>query len=126
MVMDASALLAFFNQEPGMIMVASELEGDISISAVTYTEVIGKIVSAGGLQKTIEQDLLDLRLEPIAFDTKQAKMAAYFYARRKPYNLSLGDCATLALAEVLGEAVITAEKRWAELPDLKIEVRLIR
>lgn len=126
MVIDASALLAFFNREPGAGVVADLLEGDVSISAVTYTEVVGKIVGAGGLQKSIEGDFLALRLEPTPFNTKQAQVAAYFYARRKPCNLALGDCATLALAEVLLEPVLTAEKSWATLPDLKIEVKLIR
>ena len=126
MVMDASALLAYFNREDGAEMVEKALEDQVYISAVTYTEVVGKIVGAGGLQKMVEQDLYNLQLEPIPFNQEQARIAAYFYARRKPYSLSLGDCATLALAESLGLPVMTAEKRWAELPDLKIEVRLIR
>jgi PIN domain nuclease of toxin-antitoxin system len=126
MVIDASALLAFFNKEPGADVVSEALEGDVSISMVTYSEVIGKIVGAGGLQKSIEQDFTALRLEPTPFNTKQAQIAAYFYARRRPYNLALGDCATLALAEVLGENVLTAERRWVELPDLRVEVKLIR
>ncbi len=126
MVIDASALLAFFNKEPGTAVVAETLEGEVFISAVTYTEVVGKIVGAGGLQKSIEQDLTELRLEPIPFNQEQARIAAYFYARRKPYNLALGDCATLALGEYLLEPVLTAEKTWALLPELKIEVKLIR
>ena len=124
--MDASALLAFFNREDGAEIVEKALEDQVYISAVTYTEVVGKIVGAGGLQKMVEQDLYNLQLEPIPFNQEQARIAAYFYARRKPYSLSLGDCATLALAESLGLPVMTAEKKWAELPDLKIEVKLIR
>ena len=124
--MDASALLAYFNREDGAEIVEKALEDQVYISAVTYTEVVGKIVGAGGLQKMVEQDLYNLQLEPIAFNQEQARIAAYFYARRKPYSLSLGDCATLALAEYMRLPVITAEKRWAELPDLKIEVKLIR
>ncbi len=124
--MDASALLAFFNREDGAEKVEKALEDQVYISAVTYTEVVGKIVGAGGSQKMLEQDLYNLQLEPIPFNEEQARIAAYFYARRKPYSLSLGDCATLALAESLRLPVITAEKRWAELPDLKIEVKFIR
>jgi PIN domain nuclease of toxin-antitoxin system len=126
MVIDSSALLAFFNREPGADVVGRVLTGDCFISTLTYTEVIGKIVGAGGLQKDIEQDLEELRLEPTPFNQEQARIAAYFYARRKPYTLALGDCATLALGEFLREPVLTAEKSWASLPDLKVEVELIR
>jgi PIN domain nuclease of toxin-antitoxin system len=126
MVIDASALLAYFQNEPGGEVVESIFGDEVYISSVTYTEVVGKLVGGGKSVSLVEQKLKELELEPTPFNTKQAQIAAYFYARRKPYNLALGDCATLALAEFLGEAVMTAERRWAELPDLKIEVKLIR
>jgi ribonuclease VapC len=51
---------------------------------------------------------------------------AFFYARRNPYELSLGDCACLALAEAKGLQVLTAEQSWKKIPNLKIKIRLIR
>ena len=64
--------------------------------------------------------------EVVPFDAQLALEAGYFYARRRPYNLSLGDCACLALAESLDLPVLTAESNWAKLPNLRAKVKLIR
>jgi PIN domain nuclease of toxin-antitoxin system len=125
-VIDASALLAYFQNELGGEVVEKALEDNIHLSAVTYTEVIGKLVGGGKPLGFVEAKLRELELETFPFNQEQARIAAYFYARRKPYNLALGDCATLALGEFLQESVLTAEKSWASLPDLKVEVELIR
>jgi PIN domain nuclease of toxin-antitoxin system len=126
MVIDASALLAYLQNEPGGEVVEQALEEEIFISTVTYTEVVGKLVGGGKPVSLVEQKLNELELEIIPFNEKQARIAAHFYARRKPYNLALGDCATLALGEWTLEPVLTAEKTWASLPELKIEIKLIR
>ncbi len=126
MVADASALLAYFQDESGGDNVERAFETSLVISSVTYIEVVGKLVGGGKPMSLVEQKFRELELEPIPVNKEQASLAAYFYARRKPYSLALGDCITLALAEYLQEPVLTTEKNWALLPDLKIEVRLIR
>ncbi|MGL5076192.1 MAG: PIN domain-containing protein, partial [Waterburya sp.] len=62
----------------------------------------------------------------VPFDIQQSDLAAYYYARRKPYNLSLGDSACLALAESKSMSVVTAEAAWAKLPGLPFKVTVIR
>ena len=52
--------------------------------------------------------------------------SAFYYARRKPYDLSLGDALCLGMAEALGADVLTAERGWATIPDLPFSVTLIR
>ena len=52
--------------------------------------------------------------------------ASFYYARRKPYNLSPGDALYPGAAEALGADVMTAEHGWATLPALLFKVNLIR
>ncbi len=130
MVVDASALMAFFLRETGDEAVKKELEkGNLLISAVNRTEVKGKLVGAGTYTPQMIDtrfDLLKDVLEVVAFDAEQSDVAAFYYARRNPYNLSLGDCACLALAEVSQQHVLTAEQAWKKLPHLPFKVVLIR
>lgn len=126
MVIDASALLAYLQNEPGSNVVQKALEQPLLISAVTWAETVGKLVGAGVPMNQAEADMAELGLEVIAFDAEQMTLAAWFYARRKPYQLSLGDCAVLALSEAKDMPVITGEQHWVKLPNLRVEVRLIR
>jgi PIN domain nuclease of toxin-antitoxin system len=130
MVIDASALMAFFLREPGSEAVKKALEkGGLLISSVNRTEVKGKLVGSGTYTPQMIDSRFDLLkdvLEVVAFDAEQSDVAAFYYARRNPYNLSLGDCACLALAEVSQQAVLTAEQAWKQLPNLLFKVVLIR
>lgn len=130
MVIDASALMAFLQRESGFEKVRQALEaGGLLLSTVNRTEVKGKLVGSGAFtpgQVDTRLDVLRDVLEIAVFDAQQSDLAAYYYARRKPYNLSLGDCACLALAEVRGVPVLTAEQAWAGLPSLPVRVVLIR
>lgn len=124
-VIDASAILAYLQNEDGADKVEAALEQGV-ISAVTLTEVLGKLIGKGVPANQAEADLDDLGLGVVDYDRELAKAAAYFYARRNPYNLSLGDCAVLALGEHLELPILTGEQEWAKLPGLRVKVRLIR
>ena len=128
MVLDASAVLAWYEDEPGAQIVEDALlRGDGLISSVNLTEVIGKLVGKGiAPENEVVADLFALKLEVAAFDSALALGAAFFYARRHPYQLSLGDCACLALAEARGLPILTAERAWAKLPNLRVAIELIR
>ena len=130
MVVDASALMAFFLKESGSETVKKALEkGGLLISSVNRTEVKGKLVGSGTYTPQLVDARIDLLkdvLEVVAFDAEQSDVAAFYYARRNPYNLSLGDSACLALAEVSQQVVLTAEQAWKKLPDLPFKVVLIR
>ncbi|MBI5811604.1 MAG: PIN domain-containing protein [Meiothermus silvanus] len=119
--MDASALIAFLRKEKGHEKVARTLtQRECVLSAVTRTELLGKLVGSGALEP-----LGDV-LEIVPFDLEQSDLAAFWYARRKPYSLSLGDCVCIALAEARGLEVLTAESAWAKLPNLRVKVNTIR
>lgn len=89
----------------------------------------GKLVGRRQLTHAQVQDqwgaLLSLLTE-IQFDSACRKTAAFYYARKSPYNLSLGDAACLGTAQALGLDVLTGERNWATIPDLPFGVRLIR
>ena len=126
-VIDSSALIAWFQNELGAEVTELQFEHGGMIAVPNMTEVIGKLVSSGvAPHNEVERDLLALGLEVVAMDQEIGLAAAYFYARRNPYNLSLGDCACLATAEVLGLEVLSAEQDWAQLVNLRTTVRLIR
>lgn len=130
MVIDASALIAYFRHEVGYKQVERLLlKGGSVLSSVNRTEIKGKLVGMGVFTlKQVDEALANLEelLEVIPFDTVQSDIAAYYYARRSAYKLSLGDCACLSLAEVRGMNVMTAESAWSKLPGLPFKVTVIR
>jgi PIN domain nuclease of toxin-antitoxin system len=126
-VIDSSALMAWFQNEPGDDLTQVQLDFGGMIAAPNLTEVIGKLVSSGVAPiNEVQRDVLALGLEIIPMDQTIALAAAFFYARRHPYDLSLGDCVCIAVAETLGVEILTAEQSWAKIPDLRVKVRLIR
>ena len=127
-LLDASALLAWFQNEPGSELVQQQLaHAQTSIAAPNLTEVIGKLVSSGHAPvNEVERDLDTLNLNVVAYDKPLARGGAYLYARRNAYGLSLGDCACIATGEALGIEILTAEHAWAKLTALKTRVRVIR
>ena len=130
MVIDSSVLLAYFLDEPGAERAEQEIrKGGLLLSSVNRTEVKGRLVGMGvSTPQAVDTEFRNLAqlVEIAPFDLEQSDLAAYYYARRNPYNLSLGDCACLALAEARGLDVLTAEQSWAQLPSLPFEIHLIR
>ena len=128
MVIDASALTAYLENEVGAEVVTNAfLENRLMLSVVNFVEVVGKLVSRGATtHDEVVADIKGLNLDVVEMDLDQGLIASYFYARRKPYGLSLGDCACLALAEARGAKVLTGERAWAKLPGLRVEVQLFR
>lgn len=129
-VLDASALLAYLTDEPGSDEVFEFVSTrPCSISSVTLTEVAGKLVGRGemthGQVSAKFRQLLSL-VQEVPFGAACRERAAFYYARKSPYDLSLGDAACLGTAEALNVDVVTAERNWAKLPDLPFRVTLIR
>jgi ribonuclease VapC len=125
-VLDASALLAVLNGEPGGAAVVP-LMADAAISAVNWSEVVQKAlahgvsVSPADLRTDVEALGVDVR----PFTASQAEIAASLWSSTKHLGLSLGDRACLALATEIGATAITADAAWARLA-LSITVRVVR
>ena len=123
-VLDALALLALLQREPGAGLVQA-MVGNSVISSVNWHEVLYKTLSRDvditGLRGGLEA--LGPRIE--SFTPEHAEIAAKLRSFVASLGLSLGDRACLALAGALGLPAVTADTAWARL-DLDVEVRLIR
>lgn len=123
-VLDASAVLALLNSEPGAAKVAAALNG-ASISAVNLAEVAAKLSDYGMAQRDIENALgnLGLRIHPL--DEAGAFASAVLRQPTRSAGLSLGDRCCLALGRAVSETVVTADRAWTKL-GLSISVTAIR
>jgi len=123
-VMDASALLAFLQDEPGGDMVRGLLRPSI-VSAVNWSEVVQKSLAKEADIDGLWEDMALLGLRSRPFTLKQAEAAARLWPATRELGLSLGDRACLALGLETGFPVITADRPWADL-DIGLEIRVIR
>ncbi len=110
-VLDASALLALFNQEPGWQRLTGALvDDDSTISAVNYAEVLQKAGRIGVPAETIDAQLDELGVTVSPFDRFDARLAASLYRHRS--GLSLADRVCLGLARSLASPAYTADRLW--------------
>ena len=123
-VLDASALLALLNREPGHEEIA-EVIRDAAISAVNLSEVAAKLADRGMPGEAIREALEGLALEIHDFNQELAFQAGFLHPLTRSKGLSLGDRACLALGQQLNLPVLTTDWIWEEL-DLGVEVRLVR
>ncbi len=123
-VLDASALLAYLQDEPGAERVGAVIAQSV-MSTVNWAEVIGKARDRGVDTQGLREDLasLGLALEPLS--AVQAELVGYLKGLTARQGLSLGDRACLALGSDRGEAVYTADRAWLRL-NLGVEVQAIR
>lgn len=123
-VLDASAVLAVLNSEPGGDEVWKHLPG-ARLSAVNAAEVAAKLVDGGSVAEEAGQMLerLGARVEP--FGNADIVPSARIRAASRSAGLSLGDRACLALASRLGMMALTADRAWGDL-ETGVEVKLIR
>jgi PIN domain nuclease of toxin-antitoxin system len=113
--LDASAVLALLNQEPGSAHVARHIAAGAAISAVNLAEVIGKLADAGAPEPVIQASLDALGLDVIAYGSALAHQTGMLRPLTRQAGLSLGDRACLAHAEHLGLPAVTSERAWTGL-----------
>lgn len=123
-VLDASALLAMLQGEPGGEIVQELLETAL-ISSVNWSEVAQKALDWQAEIEGLRQELMALGLEVLPFTAPVAETTARLRAATRQVGLSLGDRSCLATAAVLGLPAVTADKVWPDL-GLPIEIRVIR
>ena len=124
-VLDASALLALLNSEPGAEKLSVRLLANAVVSTVNLAEVQSRLVRAGIDPADAWQATTTPVAEIAAFTAEQAKIAGSLTALTRALGLSLSDRSCLALAIQLGAPVYTADRSWKNLR-LGISIHLIR
>ena len=124
-LLDASAVLALVNHEPGGEVVATELKSGLGIGSVNLSESVARLADAGHSETEIHDLLEPLELEVIPFSEELAYRAGLLRPLTRHAGLSFGDRACLALAQELNLPVLTADRAWATL-QIGVTVRLIR
>lgn len=122
-VLDASALLALMNREPGYEQV-EKLLPDACISSVNLSEVASVMLRLGAPIRDLKLALQGL-LSVIDFSEDHALTAAELLKPTRAKGLSLGDRACLALGQHLGLPVFTSDRAWKDL-SVGVEIHLIR
>jgi PIN domain nuclease of toxin-antitoxin system len=120
-ILDSSAVLAFLQDEPGADIVALALPG-AAISAVNQAEVVAKLRRLGETA-LVSLHLIDLAVLP--FTAAETELAGELVWRHRGV-VSLGDAACLATAKLRAVPVLTADRAWARLPSLGVEIRFLR
>jgi PIN domain nuclease of toxin-antitoxin system len=124
-VLDASALLAVLNREPGAERLTPRLLSAAISSTVNLAEVQSKLVSRGIRPDEAWEAALSPIREAAVFTGEQAKIAGSLIAQTSGFGLSLGDRACLALGIALKAPVYTADRSWRNLK-LGVRIHLVR
>jgi ribonuclease VapC len=127
-VLDASALLALMQAEPGADVVNLLIEEqECVVSSVNFAEVGGKLIDKGLAAEQLVRVLKELDIQVIDFDAQQALACAALRQSTRKIGLSLGDRACLALAQLMQGCAVTADRAWVDVEKmLKVPVKLIR
>jgi PIN domain nuclease of toxin-antitoxin system len=124
-VLDASAVLALLNKEPGHEQVLAVLP-TASIGTVNLTEVISKLCECCVPSDAAMEAVQCLGVEVVLPSLEHALRAGELRPITKAFGLSLGDRACLALGRERNATVITAERHWDERVEAVAAVRIQR
>ena len=114
--LDASAILALLQMEPGHEIVLARIErGQCMVSAVNLTEVLTRLIDRGMSADDAEMAVDALELDVVAFDNGAARACARLRAATRHLGLSIGDRACLALAEHRAAVALTADHAWSKV-----------
>jgi PIN domain nuclease of toxin-antitoxin system len=126
-VLDTSAVLAILFREPGQDMVRTALREGSAISAVNLAEAITRLVRDGMAAEHAAAALSALPIELHDLGAELATATGALFAQTRPFGLSLGDRACLALARQEKLPALTGDRAWLQVASLVgVEVRLIR
>jgi ribonuclease VapC len=116
-VLDASALLAHLQDEPGADVVAEAIASGAVISTVNLAEVFSRVADRGGDPAKLAAELTQIGLlggaitvEP--FTAADAIDAGRLRPLTRDAGLSLGDRVCLALARRLHAPALTGDTDW--------------
>jgi predicted nucleic acid-binding protein len=118
-VLDAHALMAYLEKEPGFEKVIKIFDqslehNNVFMTTVNAGEVLYIVLRECGNQKAVEIEALISRLPitivPVSMGL--ARQAAYFKANKR---MSYADCFSAALAKELKARLVTGDKEFKEV-----------
>jgi predicted nucleic acid-binding protein len=118
-VLDASALMTFFDDRPGadkvedLLAKAAELRRPLLMSVVNWGEVYYSVWRARGEKVAGEKlkEIAQLPIEIVPADMELAKLAATLKAE---HNLPYADCFAGALAQARKAGLVTSDKDFEQ------------
>lgn len=128
-ILDASAILAFLQGEPGGEHVEAYLKqsGTCLVTAANQAEIIGKALDRGVAKADLAVILRNLGYQVIAHPPEDGETAGHLRSITREAGLSLGDRLCLAAAKRLNATVITADRPWLPLAQsLQLDIQCIR
>jgi ribonuclease VapC len=126
-ILDSSVILAYLLDEQGREAAEQAIAARASISSVNLAEVMTRLTRDGANVGASTEVLLALPITVVDLDAHLAIAAGAMVEQTKPFGLSLGDRACLALAKREQLPALTADRIWLQAgPLLGVEVRLIR
>ncbi|MBI4779706.1 MAG: type II toxin-antitoxin system VapC family toxin [Oscillatoriophycideae cyanobacterium NC_groundwater_1537_Pr4_S-0.65um_50_18] len=123
-VLDASALLAYLQDEPGGAAIEGVL-AEAVMSSANWAEVVQKSLAAGVVVEGMREDLEALGLEIVSFTPEDGEMAGRLWLQTRQAGLSLGDRACLSVGMRLDVPVLTCDRIWTTI-GLALDVQVIR
>lgn len=128
-VLDASAVIFFFEDRPGgdvvENLVAESLAGkaELFLSVVNWGEVYYSAWRARGenAARQVAAEIAQLPIQVVDADLEFTKSAA---ALRAKYNLPYADCFAAALSKILKAELVTSDRDFAIVTS-EIEIRFL-
>ena len=127
-VLDASAVIAFLQGEPGSEVVGQALHSQRCVMSVAnQAEVIAKAMDRGAETEAIKTILADLAYSVVDIPVSDGEQAGWMRGVTRSIGLSLGDRLCLALAQRLKARVLTADRAWLGVSKaLGLDIHCIR
>jgi len=126
-ILDSSVILAYLLDEQGREATEQAIADRASISSVNLAEVMTRLMRDQADAATSADVLLALPVSVVDLDAQLAIDAGAMIVQTRPFGLSLGDRACLALAKRENLPAMTADRTWLQVgPVVGVEIRLIR
>jgi len=127
-LLDASALLAWLQGEPGgEIVETALLTQDCTLSAANLAEVISRSLDRRISDADLQRILDDLPVRILPLTAEDGAGAGWLRKLTRSQGLSLGDRLCLALAQRTNATVLTTDRPWLELATpLGLQIQCIR
>ena len=128
-ILDASAVLAWLNGEPGADAIDTLLRAGAPclVPAANHAEIIAKALDRGVAPDAAVEIVASIGYTVIDTSAEDGAAAGWMRPVTRAHGLSLGDRLCLAAAQRLKAQVHTADREWLAVADaLQLDICCIR